>query len=255
MLAGYKKSLLDAIHEKQLQSMYPPNSPVIDQIVSRITNQVDQICAGWRIPREVGADIVKLALFDIVLYIDDSGSMQFEENGERIKDLKLILSRVAYAASLFDEDGIQVRFMNNDLQGNNIRSEQQVEDLVQRVQFKGLTPMGTSLKNKVLEPLVLAPARAGQLRKPVLVITITDGQPAGEPQGAVANAIREASSELQRNPRYGRGALALQFAQVGNDLKAREFLGKLDEEPGIGELIDCTSSMCCTFSRLRFLYR
>ena len=81
------------------------------------------------------------------------------------------------------------------------------------------------------------------MRKPVLVITITDGQPAGEPQGAVFDTIRYASDELARNPRYGKGAISFQFAQVGNDLKAREFLGKLDEEPGIGELVDCTSSM------------
>lgn len=233
---------MSAIQEKQLQSMYPPNSPVIDQIASRVTNQVDQLCATWRVPREVGQDIVKLALFDVVLYIDDSGSMLFEENGERIKDLKLILSRVAYAASLFDDDGIQVRFMNSMEQGNGIRSEAQVDSLIERIQFKGLTPMGTNLKNKVLEPLVLNPARAGQLKKPVLVIAITDGQPAGEPQGAVSDAIRYATTELQRNPRYGRGAVSFQFAQVGNDLKAREFLSKLDEEPGIGELIDCTSS-------------
>jgi len=45
-----------------------------------------------------------------------------------------------------------------------------------------------------------------------------------------------------RNPRYGKGAVAFQFAQVGNDLKAREFLGKLDEEPGIGDMVDCTSN-------------
>jgi hypothetical protein len=32
---------------------------------------------------------VKLSLFDVVLYIDDSGSMAFEEGGERIDDLKL----------------------------------------------------------------------------------------------------------------------------------------------------------------------
>lgn len=32
---------------------------------------------------------VKLSLFDIVLYVDDSGSMAFEERGERIDDLKL----------------------------------------------------------------------------------------------------------------------------------------------------------------------
>ncbi|DAA79571.1 TPA_exp: Uncharacterized protein A8136_0344 [Trichophyton benhamiae CBS 112371] len=240
--AAYKQVLQSCINEKNLQGMYPPNSPILDQIVSKISGQVDQLCATWRVPREVGQDVVKLALFDVILYIDDSGSMQFEENGERIKDLKLILSRVTYAASLFDDDGIQVRFMNSNEQGNNIHNEGQVEALMQRMQFKGLTPMGTSLKNKVLEPLVMAPARAGQLKKPVLVITITDGQPAGEAQGAVFDAIRSATQELQSNPRYGRGAVSFQFAQVGNDLKAREFLSKLDEEPGIGELVDCTSN-------------
>lgn len=242
MAAAYKQVLLSTIQEKSLQNMYPPNSPALDQTVARITNQVDQFCATWRVPKEVGQDIIKLSLFDIILYIDDSGSMQFEENGERIKDLRLILSRVAYAASLFDDDGIQVRFMNSEERGDNIRNESQVDALIQRIQFKGLTPMGTSLRNKVLEPLVLTPARSGQLKKPVLIITITDGQPAGEPQGAVFDTIRQTVSELGNNPRYGRGAVSFQFAQVGNDLKAREFLSKLDEEPGIGEFVDCTSN-------------
>lgn len=171
--------------------------------------------------------------------------MQFEEGGERIKDLKVILARVAYAAALFDDDGISVRFMNSDPPPqvcNNIKTEQQVEQLVSSVSFKGLTPMGTSLKNKILEPLVLAPARSGQLRKPVLIITITDGQPAGEAPNAVFDVIRSTAAELRNNPRCGENACVYQFAQVGNDLKAREFLGKLDTEPGIGHLVDATSS-------------
>lgn len=153
----------------------------------------------------------------------------------------MILSRAAFAASLFDQDGIEIRFMNSDLQGNNIHNSMEVEQMVQRVQFKGLTPLGTSLRQKVVEPLVVQKARSNQLRKPVLVIVITDGQPAGEPANAVFDAIRYASTELSRT-QYGKGAISFQFAQVGNDLKAREFLGKLDNEPGIGELIDCTSN-------------
>ena len=113
--------------------------------------------------------------------------------------------------------------------------------MIQRVQFKGLTPLGTALKNKVIDPLIVQKARSNQLRKPVLVICITDGQPAGEPANAVFDAIRYASTELARTP-YGKGAVSFQFAQVGNDLKAREFLAKLDNEPGIGELVDCTSN-------------
>lgn len=59
--------------------------------------------------------IDRLALYDVVIYVDDSGSMSFEENGERIKDLQLILQRAAFAATLFDDDGVDLRFMNEDL--------------------------------------------------------------------------------------------------------------------------------------------
>ena len=44
---------------------------------------------------ELATDLASLALYDIVIYADDSGSMIFEEGGERINDLKLILGRVA----------------------------------------------------------------------------------------------------------------------------------------------------------------
>lgn len=230
------------IQEKNLQGFYPPGSPQIEQIAQRASGQVDQLCAQWRINPEIGQDIVKLALFDVILYIDDSGSMAFEENGERIDDLKLILNRVAFATSLFDTDGIQVRFMNSPTQGNGIRNAQQVEQMISQIKFSGMTPMGRELNAKILQPMVVQPARAGRLEKPVLVVTITDGQPTGENLNHVNLVMLQASQELQRNPRYGKGALSFQFAQVGNDLKAREFLGKLDEDASIGDIIDCTSS-------------
>ena len=36
----------------------------------------------WNMPRELAYDLAALALYDIVIYCDDSGSMIFEENGE-----------------------------------------------------------------------------------------------------------------------------------------------------------------------------
>lgn len=44
------------------------------------------------------------------------------------------------------------------------------------------TPMGTSLDDKVLKPLLLKPAKSliKKLKKPLLVIVITDGAPFGE---------------------------------------------------------------------------
>lgn len=169
--------------------------------------------------------------------------MQFEENGERIDDLRLILTRVANVSTIFDEDGVQIRFMNTNLdpsQLDGIRSEQHIDALMRNVSFKGLTPMGTSLRQKVIEGIVIPKLRSRQYNKPILVITITDGQPAGEPQNAIHDAIQYAVDQVSRQ--FGRGAIAFQFAQVGNDLKAREFLSKLDEDPVVGQMVDCTSS-------------
>lgn len=179
---------------------------------------------------------------------DNSGSMQFEEGGSRIDDLKLILTRVVSVATLFDEDGISVRFMNDQkvpfgsTELDGIRTEQQVEQIFPKINFQGLTPLGTQLKAKVLEPLVLGKVRRNALDKPILVVTITDGTPAGEPNGTLQTVIQSASAELSRT-RYGAGALSIQIAQVGKDQKALEFLKLLDNDPQVGSLIDCTSSM------------
>ena len=55
---------------------------------------------------ELACDLVALALYDIVVYADDSTSMKYAEDGSRIEDLKVILQRVAEVATLFDEDGM-----------------------------------------------------------------------------------------------------------------------------------------------------
>lgn len=135
----------------------------------------------------------------------DFFSSPFLFQGDRIVELRLVLQKVAFAASLFDADGISIRFLNSRVEGNNITNEQAVTQLLTQVQFSGLTPvsfqsslfraefstdrrslsscpqkLGTSLDQKILQPAVLGPARNGSLRKPVLIVSITDGTPAGE---------------------------------------------------------------------------
>ena len=123
---------------------------------------------------------------------------------------------------------------------SHIRSDQQIEQLMRTKRYKGLTPFGTRLRERVLDPLVVSKIQSGQLEKPVLIIGITDGQPAGEKNDALVESVRYAHSQMQRT---GPGSIAFQFAQVGNDTKATEFLAKLDNDPMIGSMVDCTSSM------------
>lgn len=220
--------------QQKLQAFYPPGS--LDMIAAKVASSgaLDKIAQEWRMPTELATDLVKLSLYDVVLYVDDSGSMAFEENGERIDDLKALMGRVAYATSLFDQDGISVRFMNSRINGDGINSEQAATQLVNQVKFSGLTPLGTQLDQKIIQPMVMGPIRSNALQKPVLIISITDGTPAGEAKEAVYNVIMRTNQELQRT-RYGPGAIALQFAQVGNDQKAEAFLSELDNHPVIGK--------------------
>ncbi|KAK4546377.1 hypothetical protein LTR36_002054 [Oleoguttula mirabilis] len=245
---GYQRQLEQAIQEKGLQKFYGPGTPgaqKLPQIAARAGQQVDRLCQAWRIQREIATDIVRLALYDVIVFIDDSGSMSFEEGGERIKDLQLIMQRVAFAATLFDDDGIDVRFMNDDQiplnQLSGIRSEQQVEQLLANKRYKGLTPFGTELRKKVIDGMLIPALRSGQMQKPLLIISITDGQPAGETSNALVETVRYAVDNTRRS-NYGPGAVAFQFAQVGNDAKATEFLAKLDNDPMVGSEVDCTSN-------------
>lgn len=242
--AGFLKTLLETcVNEQRLQAFYPPGSGALDMIAAQVASAglLDKIAGEWRMPRELAADLVKLSLYDVVLYVDDSGSMAFEQGGERIDDLKLIMSRVAYATSLFDQDGISVRFMNSRVNGDGINSEAAALQLVQQVKFSGLTPLGTQLDQKIIQPMLLGPVRQNALKKPLLVIAITDGVPAGEAKETVFSVIMRTNQELQRS-RYGPGAIAYQFAQVGDDTKAQAFLSELDNHPVVGDLIDQTGN-------------
>ncbi|BFZ54774.1 hypothetical protein PYCC9005_001811 [Savitreella phatthalungensis] len=233
-----REHLTRIVRENQLDIFYPPQR--LDQVVRRVESlDMRGLAASWDIPLEIANDLTALALYDIVLYCDDSGSMRAEERGERIDDLKLILSRVSEVAAMFDDDGLQVRFMNNQVEGNNIRSAAEAARLVEQVRFSGITPLATSLDRKVIKPLVLDPIRRGGLQKPVLVISITDGEPVGEPRELIRNVVATA---VQESTRAGYpGAVRFQFAQVGKDMKAQQFLSELDTDPQIGGMIDATS--------------
>lgn len=233
------QKLQKMVQVNRLEAFYQP------QTLQNVFTKLDRVdfralAAKWSMPVELATDLATLALYDIVIFADDSGSMVFEEGGERINDLKVILGRVAEVGTLFDDDGIIIRFMNSNVEGNGIRDSVSAANLVQQVQFNGLTPLGTQLDAKVIRPFLAQGVQSRSLQKPILVIVITDGEPTGEPPGTVSNVIKNAKN-LVGNSQYGPGAVAFEFAQVGKDQKAQQFLGTLDRDPAIGKMVDATS--------------
>ena len=202
-------------------------------------SDLEGLAARWRLNKEIVLDLTALALYDIAIYADDSGSMAYEDQGERIEDLKTILAQVADVVTMFDDDGILISFMNSPTQVS-VRNSQEASALLAKTKFQGQTPMGSSLDRKILQPLVLAPAQNRSLAKPVLVVIITDGEPSGEPRDTLIQVLRNIKGALSRTA-YGPGAVAFQLAQVGKDTAAQRFLGEIDSHPEVGRMVDATS--------------
>jgi hypothetical protein len=72
----YRQLLQQTIQEKGIQSFFQ-NPQILDQICHVAPGKVQQLCQTWRVDPEVGHDIVKLALFDIILYIGMSPVSRF----------------------------------------------------------------------------------------------------------------------------------------------------------------------------------
>lgn len=196
----------------------------------------------WELPTiDMAVDLAVLGLYDIVLFLDDSGSMAYHEPTEGMKRfdlLKEITRTCAFWGTLMDPDGIVVRFFNSSVEGNGLSSVKDVDDLFLRVSPSGTTPLGRELENKILNRMVLPVLSSGGLSRPVLVITITDGEPDSKPD--VVSAITKCRDAGMRS-KYGSHMMAFGMCQVGLDPKATAYLGTLDKDPHIGSIVDATS--------------
>lgn len=108
----YKSKFQDCIQEKNLHAFYAHDDPRLDAAAEVAAAHIDQVCAVWKIPVEKGQVLAKLALFDVVLYIDNSGSMRQYEDDGRIEELRSVVALVVDIVRLFDSDGFGVRYMN-----------------------------------------------------------------------------------------------------------------------------------------------
>ena len=97
--------------------------------------------------------------------------MRKEEDGKRIKALESTLLLVAEVYTLARSDGIlAIDFLNDSTEEADIRIDI-VEDIIREHRFSGWTRIGTEMKRKVLDYFVTE-----EMERPLLVITITDGE-------------------------------------------------------------------------------
>ncbi|KAJ8079829.1 hypothetical protein PM082_016653 [Marasmius tenuissimus] len=160
---------------------------------------------------------------DVVLVVDDSDSMNTEGRWNQARDA---LASVAESSHRFDDDGVDLFFINNMTFRKNIRTRNEVVNLFNSIYPDGATPTGARLKRVLDEyiPLVEQRLRTQSTVKPVNIIVITDGDPTDD----VESVIVEAALWLHR-AQIPERLLGIQFVQIGNDQDATRALKRLDK--------------------------
>jgi hypothetical protein len=235
----------------------------------------------YKIPTvDQATDIAVLALFDIIELIDDSMSMKFtgykdfvgnpnrtdfdaeeidtatgidHNTKSRWQLAEQLVRLTSYTLTMFDDDGISVRFLNKDHRllpkvgkvsmCDNVTIPENITKLFQTFEPCGGTSIGASIK-KIYEELVQGKLQSGTLTKPVLLLTYTDGESVDQ----ITPVIRDIRHAF-RNTKYGSRGMLFSFNQVGRDAAARKMLGNLDNDEvvgdpdaGAGPITDCTSA-------------
>jgi len=183
---------------------------------------------------EIAFNVVKLSLYNHVLYCDDSGSM----SGHPMVALKKTAKHVATIANALKETsnhvgGLSIRFINysGDSHMNNIGTVAGVEQALSNVYASGATEIGTQLRRKVLQPFIVDVLErpGGKLDKPFLITIITDGEPAGESRDTLKNTVLWCKQYMEQKG-YGPWAVGFHIVQIGDCWGARAFLQEIEED-------------------------
>jgi hypothetical protein len=94
--------------------------------------------------------------------------------------LKDTLERVATFATILSTDGISIRLLNYNKDGDgdfdHLKTVKSVAQKLEKIQCSGDTRLGTILEKKIVKPMILEKATAGTLKKPIIIVIITDGE-------------------------------------------------------------------------------
>ncbi|QRV72370.1 von willebrand factor type A domain protein [Ceratobasidium sp. AG-Ba] len=237
----------NTVHAAHRANNIASTSPPPYSAASRVPQTIPEVMPP--VPRAVTTGGQENALellkqYDTVFLIDDSGSMA----GGLWREAGRALADVARVAAQYDDDGLDIHFLNSRESLEGVTNEEQVRQLFTRVKPQGQTPTGARL-DSLLRPYIASITEAYQATgstdpavtgiKPINFIVITDGAPTDEPEDVIVDAARK----LDRGD-FPLSQLGVQFVQIGNDPEATAALEELDDDLagkyGIRDIVDTT---------------
>ncbi|MCO5584966.1 hypothetical protein L7F22_038898 [Adiantum nelumboides] len=175
-----------------------------------------------------------LRAYDTIFIVDDSSSMNVNERPDgsmgksRWEEARDAMAGMVELAAKYDDDGVELHFLNSEKCLLNCRDPRQVKQLFDSILPEGLTPTGTKLEMLLLQYMddieTHKQTKVGTPPKKRNYVIITDGTPTDDPESVIV-AI---ASRLDRG-NFPLTQIGVQFVQVGDDADAREALEELDD--------------------------
>ncbi|UKZ81451.1 hypothetical protein TrVFT333_009223 [Trichoderma virens FT-333] len=229
----------------ELNTFFPSGNPFLQKVAEKaaqITANPDNCLTEAKLIN----DLTKLALYQTILYCDDSGSMMKTDAGNkdtRQQLLRKLISRMSSVVTRLvpDGEGVHLRFINKSGKYNSLNS-QQIEEALD-IEPKGGTNIGTQLRKKILHPFVFDPIALGEtLKRPLLIIVVTDGHPTESDPDSFKKAIIDCSRALENNG-YEPRAVRYLVSHIGQDAGAAKFIESLggDSNKALDRIIHRTS--------------
>ncbi|KAI1155492.1 hypothetical protein F4825DRAFT_40046 [Nemania diffusa] len=185
----FKQNLDNMVKRGGLEKFFPPGDPYVDQVAEKAAQLKDDPKNLLNSPAQIDA-LAKLALYQPILYCDDSGSMWNEDNGPGSKKGDRWQSQIALVKKMTDittravpnNRGCHLRFINRDTPDSNNLDDVAIEKIFNAYgRGNGWTPIGTKLREHVLDQFIYKELKTGALiKRPYLVMCITDGFPTQE---------------------------------------------------------------------------
>lgn len=205
-------------------------------LIKLLSMNVDTVCQKYGITKQAFKILSNnLGIRDVVLLVDDSGSMNLEN---RIEDAIATMTMLLEISLMFDSNGIDVMFLNQTHFNCVINSIDQVTALNDKFEANGGTNAGNALNYFVK---LFKHNYTSVSGKPVTLIYLGDGKIDDSDlfTQTIVNACK-----IPRNSDANVRPITFQLFQVGTDAEASKYFQDLDVIlKDIYKLEDCVDTV------------
>jgi len=241
-IGEFKNFLNEEVKSGKFEKFFSPNDPFLQTLAVKANALKDDPTTDLGNPENIKR-LTQVSLYRPVIYCDDSGSMKKENRYESQVELVSRIVRIATLLLPKDDADVDLRFINNSFSSR--LPADKMKEAMKKVEPRGGTNIGTSLREKILKPFVydvISKATAAApipFSRPLLVCVITDGSPGPETPNVFRDEIVECKKKLEAKG-YDPTSVMFCINQIGTSEDATEFLEGLRQEKDIENVIYCT---------------